>query len=115
MTIHITKANVHARKWLLICIGNPRCHVPARGVRVIRMCRVGNQLYPDDYRVIACLCKEHAIKEEVPILVNEEDQREEDEAIVEAGAPELYHPYQLTGYYQKALVLQDAFHKMMNE
>jgi len=32
MTIHITKANLHGRKWLLICIGNPRCPVPARQV-----------------------------------------------------------------------------------
>jgi hypothetical protein len=56
------------------------------------------------------------IKEEVPILVaNEEDQVEEEESIAEAAVPELYHP-QLTRYNQNELVqFQEAFGETMNE
>jgi hypothetical protein len=52
------------------------------------MCQVSSRLSPDDYNVIAHLCDEHAIKEEVPILVaNEGDQVVEEEAIREEGVP----------------------------
>jgi hypothetical protein len=79
----LEKANLHARKQLLICIGNPRCPVPGRkvrnNVRVPHTCQVSNQLPPNDYHVITHLCEEHAIKEEIPIFVaNEEDLVEEE-------------------------------------
>jgi hypothetical protein len=141
MTIHITKANLHGRKWLLICIGNPRCPVPARqvrnNVRVPRMCQVGNRLSPDDYHVIACLCQERTVVKDVPIVVaNEDELVEEVEDIIEAVGvqdqvvevpvlldeeelemvEEPYYPYQLTRYYQNALVrFQEAFEERMNE
>jgi hypothetical protein len=141
MTIHITKANLHGRKWLFICIGNPRCPVPVRqvrnNIRVPRICQVGNRLSPDDYHVIACLCQERAVVEDVPIVVaNEEELVEEVEEVIEAVGvqdqvvevpvlldeeevemvEEPYYPYQLTRYYQNVLVrFPEAFEERMNE
>ncbi len=101
-----------------------------KNVRVPQLCQVGNRLSRDDCHIIARLCEECAIDEEVAIVAADAQEQMivdevfaavfDQELVVEvpvvldedvvAIEEEPYHPYQLTHYYQCELVqFQEAF------